>query len=395
MNFELSDEQGLLREAAAQALARRDTIAAARAAADGGEPLDLWATSREAGWSGLLVAEDFGGAGLGLFDAMLVLEQCGRRLASAGLLGHLPATLVLQRAGDAGDEIAAGALGAVATGARRAAIVHACPPDPADPAAASWLVDASGGTGRRAPLPVASGNEGGTARITGAAGFQPDVVAADLLVVPAAGRDGAVAAYLVEPGADGLTIEAASCFDRSRPLGHVDLEGTPGVALSAGEGAIAEAWNLAQTLLAADALGVSDAVRELAVSYAKDRHAFGRPIGSYQAIKHQLVEMLRASATARSLSYYAAIAAESRPTELGRAAACVRFAAERAAGFATRTCIAVHGGIGNTWEHDAPFFWRRAQLSRLLLGGEAAAGERVAAEVIAAARRRAGDSAPA
>ncbi len=394
MNFELTDEQQLLREAAAQALARHDTIAAARAAADGGEPLDLWATSREAGWSGLLVAEEAGGAGLGLFDAMLVLEQCGRRLASAGLLGHLPATLILQRAADAGDEITAGALAAVATGARRAAIVHACPPDPAD-AAAGWLVDASGGTGRRAPLPVAGEAEGGTARITGAAGFQPDVAAADLLVVPAAGRDGAVAAYLVEAGADGLTVEEASRFDRSRPLGHVALDGTPAVALAAREDAIAEAWNLAQALLAADALGVSDAVRELAVAYAKDRHAFGRPIGSYQAIKHQLVEMLRASATARSLSYYAAIAAESRPAELGRAAACVRFAAERAAGFATRACIAVHGGIGNTWEHDAPFFWRRAQLSRLLLGGEAAAGERVAAEVIAAARRRAGDPAPA
>jgi alkylation response protein AidB-like acyl-CoA dehydrogenase len=83
------------------------------------------------------------------------------------------------------------------------------------------------------------------------------------------------------------------------------------------------------------------------------------------------------------------------PGELARATACVRFAAERASGYATRTCIAVHGGIGNTWEHDAPFYWRRAQLSRLLLGGEAAAGDRVAAEVIAAARAQAAEPAAA
>ena len=78
----------------------------------------------------------------------------------------------------------------------------------------------------------------------------------------------------------------------------------------------------------------------------------------------------------------------SEPGELARATSCVRFAAERAAEFSTRTCIAVHGGIGVTWEHDAPYYWRRAQLSRLLVGGGAGAADRVADEVIAAARRR-------
>ena len=124
----------------------------------------------------------------------------------------------------------------------------------------------------------------------------------------------------------------------------------------------------------------------MGVEYAKDRHAFGRPIGSYQAVKHQLVEILRRNDSARSLCFYVALAAEQQPEELALAAACARFAAEEAADYGTRTCIAVHGGIGATWEHDAPFFWRRAQLSRLLLGGAAGAGERVAAEVIANAR---------
>jgi alkylation response protein AidB-like acyl-CoA dehydrogenase len=381
VNFELTDEQELLREAAAEALRRHDTVEAARAGADGAPPLDLWGVAREAGWSGLVVGEDHGGAGLGLFDAMLVLEQCGRRLANAGLLGHLPATLVLQRAAEAGDEIAAGALPALAAGEKRAAIVHAAPPLGGD----GWTVDAAGSNGRRAPLPTSSG-EGDARTLSGEAGFQPDAPGADLHIVPGVGEAGEVTAHLVEAGAQGLGIEEVWRMDATRPLGHVRLEDTPAAALTAGEDAISEAWCLAQAMLAADALGVSDAVRDMAVEYAKDRHAFGRPIGSYQAIKHTLVDMLRASSTARSLTYYAAISAESMPGELARSTACVRLAAEQAAGFATRSCIAVHGGIGVTWEHDAPYYWRRAQLSRLLLGGESGAADRVADELVAAAR---------
>jgi alkylation response protein AidB-like acyl-CoA dehydrogenase len=127
---------------------------------------------------------------------------------------------------------------------------------------------------------------------------------------------------------------------------------------------------------------------ELSVSYAKDRHAFGRPIGSYQAIKQQIVEILRHAGTTRRLCFYAGYAAEARPDELALAASAARFAAEEASEYATRTCIAVHGGIGATWEHDAHLYWRRAQLSRLLLGGVAGAGDRVAEEIIAKARER-------
>ncbi len=91
MNFSLTQEQELLREAAVDALSRLDTIANARAALDGAELLDLWPTAREAGWTGLLVPEDQGGAGLGAFDGMLLMEQCGRRLSGSGLVGHLAA----------------------------------------------------------------------------------------------------------------------------------------------------------------------------------------------------------------------------------------------------------------------------------------------------------------
>jgi len=122
MNFALSDEQVLLREAARGALSRIDTVAAARAAlADPAALPDLWPVAVEAGWPGLLIAEEHGGAGLGAFDAMLVAEECGRVLAPVPLLGLLPATALLDAAGDP-------ALPALASGELRAAYLPARPP---------------------------------------------------------------------------------------------------------------------------------------------------------------------------------------------------------------------------------------------------------------------------
>jgi alkylation response protein AidB-like acyl-CoA dehydrogenase len=185
--------------------------------------------------------------------------------------------------------------------------------------------------------------------------------------------------------ADQVTVEPVIRGDASRPLGHVRSNGVEPEPLT---GDFECAWHLSQSLLAADGLGVAEAMLELAVAYAKERHTFGRPIGSYQAVKQQIVEILRHAGTTRSLCFYAGYAAEAQPDELPLAAAAARFAAEEAADYATRTCIAVHGGIGATWEHDAHLYWRRAQLSRLLLGGVAGAGERVADEIIARARAR-------
>ena len=108
MNFELSDEQRALQEAARGTLSRHKTVEAARDALDGGERLDLWDAAREVGWPGLLISEDHGGAGLGALDAMLVMSECGRVLASVPLLGHVPATAVLDGAERLGGEQALG-----------------------------------------------------------------------------------------------------------------------------------------------------------------------------------------------------------------------------------------------------------------------------------------------
>jgi alkylation response protein AidB-like acyl-CoA dehydrogenase len=384
MNFELSDEQVMLRDAAAAARARGDGVAAARAARDGAPLPDRWPVAREAGWTGLLVPEAWGGAQLRLLDAMLVLQQCGRRLEGAGLIGHLCATLVLGRAAQRGDATAAARLPELASGAQRAAMVLARPPLDGE----GWCVDAPGSEVRRVAAPRLE-VDAGHARVTGVAGYQPDAAGADVLVVPALDAEGAVRSVLVAAGAGGLAVEPLVRGDASRPLGEVRLEAAPGEVLETTEDDLGEAWHAAQSLLAADALGVCEASLEMGVAYARERHAFGRPIGSYQAVKHQLVEVLRRTEMARNLCYYAGYAAEWSGEELALAASCARLAAEEGADLATRTCIAVHGGIGATWEHAAPYYWRRAQLSRLLLGGTAGAAARVATEMIARARRAA------
>jgi alkylation response protein AidB-like acyl-CoA dehydrogenase len=120
----------------------------------------------------------------------------------------------------------------------------------------------------------------------------------------------------------------------------------------------------------------------VAIAYAKERHTFGRAIGSYQAVKHQLVEVLRLLENATSLLIYAAWAYENSPGELSLAASAARSGAENALDVGTREQISVHGGIGATWEHDAPLFFRRAQLSRRLVGGAGGATDRVAGELM-------------
>lgn len=375
MNFELSDEQRALQEAARGTLSRHKTVEAARDALDGGERLDLWDAAREVGWPGLLVSEERGGAGLGGLDAMLVMAECGRVLASVPLLGHVPATAVLDAAG-AGEDV----LGPLAEGERRAAFVGAQPPGDLS---SEWTVDARRGHAR-APAPRAE-VDGDGAVVTGEASWVPDAPGADVLVVATVDADGAPRAVLVEASADGVTVEPVVRYDATRLLGHVKLEGARGTVLAAADTELAAAWYLAQGLLAAESLGSVERALEVSVEYAKERFTFGRAIGSYQAVKHALVEVLRRLENARSLMYYAGWARQDAPAEFPLAASAARVAASRAEDFASRELISVHGGIGATWEHDAPYYFRRAQLSRRLLGGAGSATDRVAGELLAAA----------
>jgi alkylation response protein AidB-like acyl-CoA dehydrogenase len=163
----------------------------------------------------------------------------------------------------------------------------------------------------------------------------------------------------------------------------VRLAGAAGEVLDVGEGELTRAWHLGQALLAAESVGAAEACLEMGTAYAKERHTFGRPIGSYQAIKHSLTEVLRRLENARSLLFYAGFAYADLPDEFPTAANAARAAADGALGYGARTNIAVHGGIGATWEHDAPLFFRRAELTERLLGGTGEAEDRVAAELLA------------
>jgi alkylation response protein AidB-like acyl-CoA dehydrogenase len=376
MNLSLSDEQVFLREAARGALSRFKTFEAVREALDGKADAipDLWPTAKEAGWPGLLIDEQHGGAGLDAFDAMLVLGECGRVIAPIGLLGHLPASSIL-------NDSPAGAslLEDLATGERRAAYLPVSPPDDLS---GKWTADPRSGLERPA-APTASA-DGDGARVSGQFSFVPDAPGADVLVGVAL-LDGKPVGVAIEGNATGVQIEATTRYDASRSLGHVTFENAPALVLDASAESLASAWYLAQSLIAAESLGSVETALDVSVEYAKERHTFGRAIGSYQAVKHSLTEVLRQLDNGRSLLYYAGWARGGSPSEFPLAASAARSVAGRALDTASRTMISVHGGTGATWEHDAPLYFRRAQLSRRLLGGTNGATDRVAGELMAQA----------
>jgi alkylation response protein AidB-like acyl-CoA dehydrogenase len=328
--LELTDEQAFLVEAATGILARVDTLASARAALDSGELVSLWDVAVEAGWPGLLSSEAVDGAGLGAYDGMLVLEACGARLADARLLGHLPACALLDAAGGF-DELRR----ALALGERRAA-----------------FVDATAGAEIAAVL---------------------DAPGADVFVIATQ-----VGAGVVD--SSDVNVEPRRAYDATRSLATVrfsqDRLAPIDVPPNLGR-------DLQRALLAAESVGAADACLQMARGYAIDRHAFGRAIGSYQAIKHKLVEMMRRVEAARSLLVGAGRAWASDRAQFTLLANAARVAAADALDYAAPENIFVHGGIGATWEHDAQLYYRRAELSRRLAGGAGPAADDVAEELFA------------
>jgi len=221
--------------------------------------------------------------------------------------------------------------------------------------------------------------------VTGSFAFVPDAPGADGLVGVAIAEDGRAVGFAVRTDSPGVSIEAVTRYDSTRSLGHVKLQDAPARLLDAPEETLSSAWYLAQALIAAESLGSVETALDVSVAYAKERFTFGRAIGSYQAVKHSLTEVLRQLDNGRSLLYYAGWARNGAPAEFPLAASAARSVGGRALDQAARTMISVHGGIGATWEHDAPLYFRRAQLSRRLLGGTAGATDRVAGELIAQA----------
>lgn len=369
MNLELTDEQQALREAATGALARVADLEVLRNALEGGERPQTWSMVAEQGWAGLLVSEENGGAGLSLFDAMLILIEAGKVLAPHELLGHLPATVLL----DAGGSAEAAAC---AEGTKRAAFLPVRPPDDLD---AGWSVQPRDGSARAAAPAL---NADGT--VSGEIAWTVDAPGADVLVGVAVDAAGDAKVVAIDAASSGVSVEGPVLrYDSSRLLGHVSLENAAATVLDGADGT--RAWYVAQALLAAESYGSVETALEVSVAYAKERFTFGRPIGSYQAMKHGLVEILRQRENAYAVMLYAGWSYVSRPEEFSVAASAARTAGGHALDFAARQMIATHGGIGATWEHDAPLYFRRSQLSRRLLGGIGDSADRVAGELLAAA----------
>ena len=323
----LTDEQEFLLEAARGTLARQPTLEQARAALDGAPRPFLWDVGVDAGWPGLLSSEAVDGAGLGAYEAMLLLEACGERVADAGLLGHLPAVALIENTDSA-------LRGQLASGDKRAALV-----------------------------------------IDGIA-LTLDAAGADVLVVV----DGGTARLVMAGDAE---IAEQPAYDATRSLARVSIAAGAGTPLDIAPDRIRDGLDLQRALLAADSVGAAGACLKMATEYAIDRHAFGRAIGSYQAIKHKLVEMMRRIENARSLLVDAGRAWDSDRDAFGLLANAARVVATDALDYCAPENIFIHGGVGATWEHDAQLYYRRAELSRRLAGGAEAAADAVAEQLLA------------
>jgi alkylation response protein AidB-like acyl-CoA dehydrogenase len=355
--LELTDEQEFLVEAAQGTLGRQATLPAARAALDGEPALSLWDLAVEAGWPGLLAGAEVDGAELGAYEAMLVLEACGAVVADAGLLGHLPASALLEQA--AGD---ADLRRALAGGERRAALVD-------------------GALGKRPGLVKASARNGGVV-FSGQVRGVLDAPGADVLVIAGMGEEGPVAG-VIEASQSGVEIEAQSVYDATRSVALVGLDDVRAARLDLEPDRIRDGRDLQRALIAADSVGAAGACLRMATEYAIDRHAFGRAIGSYQAIKHKLVEMMRKQEHGRSLLVFAGRSWEQDRPEFALAANAARVVAADALDYCAPENIFIHGGVGATWEHDAQLYYRRAELSRRLAGGAEAAADDVAQALFA------------
>jgi alkylation response protein AidB-like acyl-CoA dehydrogenase len=371
MSIFLSEEQTTFRDGVRAFLERRSSSAAVRALLDSPEGYDraVWKQmADQLGLQGLHVPEEHDGSGFTAVELCLVSREVGRVLLPAPWLSTVVlAATALVESGDedamarylpgiaAGETIATVALPeASRAGASEVALVHA------RPSAAS------------------------SARLYGVVDLVLDGCAADVLLL-AAGDDAGGSLYAVDLGAPGVTREPIRALDPSRRLARITLDGVEAARIGdAGAAAalIARTRDLAAVALAAEAVGGAEAMLAMSVAYAKDRFQFGRPIGSFQAIKHRCADLLVEVDSASLLADWAARAAAEQPEALPVAAAECKARCTDAFVHAAAAAIQIHGGIGFTWEHDAHLYFKRAKFDQLLLGHPDLHRERAAQALI-------------
>ncbi|MEW9549525.1 acyl-CoA dehydrogenase family protein [Nonomuraea sp. NPDC050783] len=327
MKLVLDEEQRQLQESVRSFLRAASPLSKAR---EGHDPRVHARLNGELGLSGLIVPEEYGGAGAGLAELAVVLEETGAALLPGPFLATAFAAIALSATPD--KELLSG----IADG--RLAATLGLP--------AGDEITCAGTTAHGTLPQVLSGME------------------ADVLVTPAAG-DGGPVVIAVELTAPGVTRTALDTLDLTRGQARVALDGAPCKVLGPRADGVLERVCVA---LAAEQLGVMRAALDAIVAYAKIRVAFGRYIGSYQGVKHKLADMHGKLEQAESIVRYAAWAADEAPAELPEAAALAQAYVGRACFEVARDHLLLHGGIGYTWEHDAHLFYKRAKADEVLLG---------------------------
>ena len=351
MNFDFSEEQNLLREQARRFLSE-NAEGKARSILEGDDPFDrdLWRGMAELGWIGTVIPEQYGGIGLTHEDLCVLAEEIGRNLAPTPFSSSVYlATEALLMAGS--EEQKTYFFPRIASGD-----VIGC-------------FAVTEGIKKSSPESIETVFADG--KLTGGKHPVADGDVADFAIVLARTPEGEP--VLTIALLDDVTCEPMDTVDPSRSHGKLLFNSTPAGIL----GNIGDGWVLAERLLdraavlfAFEQVGGAQRCLEMAVDYAKNRFAFGRPIGSFQAIKHKLADVFIATELARSHAYYGAWALSTDAPDLPVAAAAARVAASRAFYLASSENIQTHGGMGFTWELDCHLYYRRAKLLNLALGGE-------------------------
>ncbi len=378
MNFALTADQVMIRDAAQGFLAEQSGSAAVRAASSSAAGFDAAVWQRIGsglGWCAIPVAEEHGGLGLGAVELALVLEQMGRHLLCAPYFSTVClAANLLARCGSA--QAQRRFLPAIAEG-------RWCATAPLDSAADDWSASARLVQARR---------KGDVWLLSGQCPRVPEAGSADwLLLFARVEAEARPALFAVPRGISGLQIRPLEGWDATRRFSELQLDG---VTLPA-ENRIDDASHIAAGLpcaaalarlaIAAEQLGAAQQCLDLTVAYTATRRQFGRAIASFQAVKHRCAEMMvRIEATRSAVYGAAALAADGAATaELALECAAARALAADTAFFCAQEAVQLHGGVGFTWEYDPQLYFKRAQASSHWLGGADALRERIAQALFA------------
>jgi alkylation response protein AidB-like acyl-CoA dehydrogenase len=358
MDFGLSEEQQQLKDSARAFLSGEcpTTVVRKVMASEDGYPRELYAEIAKLGWCGLVVPEEFGGAGLGMLDMAMILEEAGyAAMPGPFLFSSVLAPSALKLGGS--KEINAKWLAPLAEGKVVGTVA---------------VVEAAGSI-EAADIGATATKAGAGWRINGVKMLVPYANVADFIVV-AANDSGEISLFVVDAKAAGVTTRSLKNLDLTRRVSSVELKDTPAELLG-GENLFARLVDVASIAIAADSLGGTERALEMAVEYSKVREQFGKPIGSFQALKHAAAEIVADIEPARALLWYAAYRADgkcSREASMAKARLCDVYSR------GTGSAVLMHGGIGFTWEHDMHLWYKRARFNESYFGSPGYHRERVA-----------------